>query len=284
MKIEFTADIKGNFSHGHSVSGFVYNNYSIPFHTHNFYEINVVLSGSGTHCIENGKFTVSAGDVFVIPPYVAHAYKNTRNLDVYHLLIKPSFLADNRAESTEVKGFLEFTEIEPFLRGNFDNAMFLHLDRAEFKRFTLEREIIDDDGKYDWQTYHAMKYHAVLSLLYRFSGLLAAQFNSPGHRKEHKYESRILKTLETIHSRYPEKLSVEGLCGEVYLSRSTFLRAFKEICGTSPIDYLCRYRTSRAREMIAMGTGKTETAYACGFYDLSHLERALKKYPTVFYE
>ena len=65
----------------------------------------------------------------------------------------------------------------------------------------------------------------------------------------------------------------------VFLSRSTFLRSFKAVCGKSPIEYLNKYRCDKAIEQIdSLDRSKTEIAHKCGFYDLSHMERMLKKY------
>jgi len=57
------------------------------------------------------------------------------------------------------------------------------------------------------------------------------------------------------------------------------LRSFKSICGMSPIEYLNNYRCKKAIEQLdSFNCSKTEIAHNCGFYDLSHMERMLKKY------
>lgn len=63
------------------------------------------------------------------------------------------------------------------------------------------------------------------------------------------------------------------------MSRSTFLRSFKELCNISPTEYLNNYRCEKAAEMLATHKySKTAVAHSNGFYDLSHMERMLKKY------
>ena len=124
FNIEFHCDEKENFKKGYKARALTYKDYSIEMHTHDFYEVNVVLAGSGTHCIENGRFKTTPGDVFVIPPNIAHAYCDTNDLEVYHILLKKSFLSHNSSETKKVEGFLQLTEIEPILRSNFSNSYF----------------------------------------------------------------------------------------------------------------------------------------------------------------
>ena len=92
--------VKSHWSHADSFSGekdeyiksFVHRNYAIGFHTHSFYELNIVLNGRGEHLIEQMKCEVERGCVFVIPPNVKHSYKNIDSLNVNHMLIHRDFL------------------------------------------------------------------------------------------------------------------------------------------------------------------------------------------------
>lgn len=83
-----------------------------------------------------------------------------------------------------------------------------------------------------------MKHHATWKISYWFAGLLHEQIQSAERCKTHKYEEQILQSLEYIHLHYSDKITVDSLCDSVYLSRSTFLRSFREICGTTPAVYL----------------------------------------------
>jgi len=277
IDVKFHCDGKNHFSKGHLVRAFTYTDYSIQMHNHEFYEVNIVLSGTGTHCIENGRFPVKRGDVFVIPPTVAHAYMNTEGLDVYHILLQKSFVDRNKAETEKVKGFLQLTEIEPFLRGNFFNAFFLHLNQLQLMQLKTELDFIDDEGMFSWSEHSFMKYHTVWKILYWRDSVLGERISADMPLPEKKYEMQIIRVLEYIHKNYSEKITIESLCRMAFLSRSTFLRSFKAVCGMSPIEYLNNYRCKKAFELFNSNDySKTEIAHSCGFYDLSHMERMLK--------
>lgn len=277
--IAFHCNESENFPNGYSVSAFTYTDYSIALHTHDFYEINIVLSGAGTHRINSGSFNVSAGDVFVIPPSVAHAYTDTTNLEVYHILLKKSFIDESREENENVDGFLAFTEIEPLLRSNFSEPLFLHLNSLQSSQVKNDISILDNNGCYSWEKHRLLKYHTVWKILYWFSALLSEQLKSEKNPSDEKYKMQIITALEYIHKNYSEKITVDKLCKITYLSRSTFQRSFKEICGIPPMEYLNKYRCERAIKLFeASSASKTEIAHSCGFYDLSHMERTVAKF------
>jgi AraC-like DNA-binding protein len=65
--------------------------------------------------------------------------------------------------------------------------------------------------------------------------------------------------------------AVAEACG---LSRSYFIKSFKESTGKTPYRWLLELRLSRARNMLARSSDAiAEIAIACGFADQSHLTR-----------
>ena len=265
--------LKNDFN---DVESFLFTSYSIDMHTHDFYEMNIVIRGEGTHKVGESSFRVKAGDVFVIPPMTAHGYFDTRDLDVYHILFRKSFIDQNRAEAISVSGFIQLFEIEPFLRQRFPDAMFLHLSPGELIEIRPDLSVIERGSEFYGKEYGAIKRHTAWKLIYRLSHLLHRQIYGESVRKG-KYDNAILSCLEYMHKSYGEKITVDTLCEKVFLSRSTFIRAFENICFCPPMQYLTSYRCQKALEMMKnTALSKTEIAHACGFYDLSHMERSIR--------
>ena len=278
MQVKFHCDESANFkSPTNLVRAFTYTEYSIEPHTHDFYEINIVMSGRGTHKIEKAVFNVKVGDVFVIPPNTVHAYFNTERLEVYHILLKKDFIIKNQLEANLMPGFLKFLEIEPFLRQNSSKSMFLNLNYSQLMEIKNELKFIEDNGAYDKKEISALHNHVAWKIIYYCSYLLHKQIEQSKKSLPNKYEHLIFDTLEYMHQHFSEKITIDSLANRIYLSRSTFLRNFQEICGHSPIEYLNQYRVKKALELSENSTmSKTEIAQFCGFYDLSHMERTLK--------
>ena len=278
MKIKFHCDEETGFNRADQfVRAFTYENYSISPHNHDFYEINIVISGKGVHQIENYTLNVERGDVFVIPPLISHAYYNTDSLKVCHIIIKNKFIRGNQKESNKVRGYVQLMEIEPLLRQNNNDTLFLHLDATQLSELQYELRYLEDSGIFNQNSYSAIQGHSVWKLIYYLSYLYDKQINEKIKKKEAKFNVQILDTLEYLHMHFPERMTIEMLAERVFLSRSTFLRNFKISCGCTPGQYLNRYRVTKAKELLENSKlSKTEVAHFCGFYDLSHMERSIK--------
>ena len=278
MDIKFHCVTEKNFkNHKQMVRAFLYTDYEIEPHNHDFYEMNIVFNGSGLHQIEKESFRVKIGDVFVIPPDTVHAYYDTNDLDVYHILFKKEFVLSNKDEAIRVPGFLQFMEIEPFLRQNFSRGLYLNLSNTNLAQLKQDIIFMDDENFTD-ECMYPLKNHTLRKILYWLSYLFDKQMNNEKNVRNGYHEPQIMQALEYIHQNYGERITIEKLCTLSYLSRSTFLRAFSEICNCTPMKYLSDYRCKKAAEMLIEGIGsKTEIAQKCGFYDLSHMKKILDK-------
>jgi AraC family transcriptional regulator len=89
--------------------------------------------------------------------------------------------------------------------------------------------------------------------------------------QERRVTSRLLDDLAGD----PNLSELAALCG---LSRSYFIRAFKQITGMPPYRWLSMQRVKHAKALLR-GTKLpiAEIAVACGFADQSHLTRAFSK-------
>lgn len=283
MDIKFHCSESGNFKNeNQSVRAFTYKDYYIDSHNHDFYEMNIVLGGTGTHRIRDSSFAVKRGDVFVIPPMSPHAYDTTDRLEVYHVLLKKDFVKENENEAKAMPGYLQFMELAPFLRQNGVESMFLRLTPMQTNEILRELKSIEDGGELDKSGLAAIANHTAWRVIYYLSYLLDEQNKREGSDAvESKYRRQILDTLEYISLNFSKKITVESLATKVYLSRSTFLRNFRLVCGCSPTEYLVRYRVKKALELLESGNmSKTEVAHLTGFYDLSHMERCIKNQKT----
>ena len=260
------------------VKAFTYTEYAIDPHDHYFYEMNIVLGGTGIHQIEDQCFQVKRGDVYVIPPMTVHSYFNTKHLEVYHILFKNEFIKRNETASVKAPGYLKFMEIEPFLRQTYSDRMFLHLTPTQLIEIQSDLKFIDRKSVFYDESLFPLHEHTAWKIIYYLSYLLEKQTAKEQNDTRTNYRHQVLDTLEYLNSHFSEKITISDLAERVYLSRSTFLRSFYSVCGCSPIEYLTQYRVKKATELLQLPTiSKTEVAHACGFYDLSHMERSLKK-------
>ena len=219
------------------IKSFVHRNYTIGFHTHSFYELNIVLSGRGEHLIEEMHFEVKRGCVFVIPPNAKHSYKNIDSLDVYHLLIHRDFLPNCFGEFFKTPGFSLLFEIEPYFRARYHENMFLTLDEVELGSVFSDIELISACGDIsDSQLY----INAVAKKILAFLCICITKQSGIGgiSAKPNKELLCIADSLNYIHQNYEERITVEMLAKKQNMSRATYIRWFNKTCGCSPHKYL----------------------------------------------
>ena len=276
---------KSHWSHADSFGGgeneyiksFVHHNYSIDYHTHSFYELNIVINGRGEHLIEKMQREVERGCVFMIPPGIRHSYKNHEGLNVYHMLIHRDFIPLCFDEFKKSSGFSLLFEVEPYLRARYRENMFLTLSEGELDTVLSDVELIRTcDGIPDAQLYVnaiAKKLLAFLCMcITKQSGIENVLTKPSGELL------CIADSLNYIHLNYEERLTVEALAERQNMSRATYIRWFNKTCGCSPHQYIMQYRLKKAEEELsASQCSVSDVAQRCGFYDASHLRRALTK-------
>lgn len=89
---------------------------------------------------------------------------------------------------------------------------------------------------------------------------------------------RMQEILQYIQEHYASTLSLKGLSEKYYMSDSTLSREFKKETGQNFVEYLRKIRLQKVSEALT-NTDKTisEIAYACGFSDVSVLNKNFKK-------
>ena len=127
----------GKFNFVHT---YLHKNYKYRMHAHQFYEINLIVSGEGKHYIENTSLDVKAGDVFVIPPETRHGYYSEKELNIYHVLLKKDFLTRYSEEIEEIEGFNILFDIEPNIRKSSGASFNLNVGRGDIDSFLYELE------------------------------------------------------------------------------------------------------------------------------------------------
>ena len=223
------------------------------------------------------RFEVKRGCVFVIPPNVRHSYKSIDSLNVYHMLIHRDFLPNCFGEFFKTAGFSLLFEIEPYFRARYHEDMFLTLSESELCSVLSDIELLSSTAALpDSQIYInaiAKKILAFLCICITKQSGIGGVRAKPGNEL-----LCIADSLNFIHQNYEERITVEMLAQRQNMSRATYIRWFNKTCGCSPHQYLMQYRTKKAAEALKLGQGSiAQIAQSCGFFDASHLRRAMNK-------
>jgi len=91
---------------------------------------------------------------------------------------------------------------------------------------------------------------------------------------EQQAVKRIKQKLEDDFAR---DIPLETLAQLVDLDPLYLIRVFKKHVGVSPHSYQIQKRIAHVQKLLRAGASLTEAAFACGFFDQSHMTRAFKK-------
>ena len=258
------------------IKSFVHKDYSLGYHTHSFYELNIVLSGFGFHYIEKMACCAEKGCVFLIPPNIKHGYISKDNLDVYHMLIHRNFVDEYLAPISHTKGYHMIFETEPYLRGRYKDNLFLTLSNEDLSHIHSDITLIDKAKEmHDSDLYiNSIAQKIISHLCLLMENKLGVEKID---LKKDKEFIAIAECLNYIHQNFDEKITISYLAEKANMSRSTFIRHFKKICNCSPHRYIKEYRIKKAEQYLFENKKtSTEIAQECGFYDVSHLRKQLK--------
>lgn len=243
------------------------------YHCHDFIEIVIILKGKGHFIINDEKILVSEGNVLILNP------------GTYHRSIPDS-------PHTLTECYLAFTDVDfvnappnffPFFHGQ---KMLGKLpERVKKEIFQLCCSIDRESQSRNPGRYFMLKAYLiqVICLLLRFDRqeeiadqhcLAGYEFKSPNK----KYVvQQIMKYME---NHYKEKISLDQIAENMYLSPFYISKLFKSETGDTPINYLISLRMEKAKELLDQNSTLSiqEAAAAVGYEDAYHFSKLFKKY------
>ena len=111
-------------------------------------------------------------------------------------------------------------------------------------------------------------------------GYLCAALNTistASGSKKHSSVGQVDRAVRFIEYNYMRKITVCDICGHLGLERSYFYRIFKNYTGSSPEQYLMKYRIKKACELLKLGKYTvTEVALYTGIQDIYYFSKLFK--------
>jgi len=90
---------------------------------------------------------------------------------------------------------------------------------------------------------------------------------------------RLGNLLSYLENNYREKITLDDLVKRFHISKSSLIRAFKKISGSTPLDYLLKMRIAKSSELLKNSDiTVTDAALASGFSDSNYFSRQFKKH------
>ena len=241
----------------------------VPIHWHEEFELNYIWEGKGRIYLNGEMYTVSQGDILVIPPNVLHAAYPERG---YHLrydafVFHPSLLGTGNNDRCTVECIYPLVEgeikIPNYITGTTEG--YTEFLECIFQIFDCAKE---NKGQED-----LMLKSSLFRLLYLLERDAFAVLE-PAHRDR----DLIRPSLVYMEAHYEENITIEQLADCCSLSKSYFMACFKRTTGISAVEHLIQLRIRAAcLELNKTDRSISEIAADCGYNNLSNFNRQFKK-------
>lgn len=240
----------------------------LKYHCHeNQIEMGFILSGRGKYRIDDKIYTVEEGDLLIINP------------GMYH-----QALTDGNGKPT-VEFFVGFTDVA------FQGMEVNHFQICEEpilhttgelrqKLFRIASSMEAENAVWRQGRYFMLRSYLVQMLLL----LIREQTEPIKQGKGYAFESVSKKyVVEQIvnyfEDHYAEKISLDQIAENMYLSPFYISKIFKSETGDTPIRHLINIRLERAKEILERGECNSiqEVAARVGYEDAYHFSKLFKK-------
>lgn len=249
-------------------------NQRFPLHWHEFYEMELIREGSGTHIYNGQTYPLVKGVFFLLTPADFHEVIPDTGSTLHLINIKFS----DEAIREELRDML--FQDGRYLSALFEGSQFQSLERELFR--LLEEYSCPDFGT--GAVIHGGLERVLIDFIRkgRFQGLerpegTARQFR--GNLGDHTdFHSPLQQALIHLHHHFREPLKLEELARMSHLSVQYFSERFHRTTGVSFQNYLQTLRLNFAKSLLAASDlPVTEICYAAGFNSLPYFIRSFKK-------
>lgn len=223
---------------------------------HRALEVAWVEKGAAEYRIGSRLFTVSAGEVMIVPPEVEHA----------------TSLHDGTIAGSVWLGSEMFAEIADAMPSSAGARLMPGPASRGARIEGLIRLLISEASAAD---------EGVLAASEALGEALAIEALrvAPSERRSRTAsDPRIRAAIDRVETEIDRPINVDEMARAAGMSRFHFSRIFREEVGSSPYQFLIEARVRRAASLLRTGRySVTEAALSSGFNDLGRFARSFRK-------
>lgn len=241
--------------------------YEMASHWHTEPEIIRIISGGLNVKLNDKEYIAREGDVIFVNSETIHGAYPVGECKYECIVFHPGLLS---AENDSCRMFMD-----SILNHRYEVNRFNPYNGSEFHAAANSLfEAMKGDALAGYK-------FTVLGALYRFFGVIidSGLCHSADADSVHidKNVPKLKNALAFIRSNYDKQITLEDMASHAGMSPKYFCRFFREMTRKTPIEYLTAYRIEKAsRRLLGSDISVTDTAYSCGFNDLSYFIKTFK--------
>lgn len=255
----------------------------LSVHTHDFIEIVYVYDGKGFHLYNDTIYPVSKGELYIINSQTPHCFyptdkTNSEHLVVYNVGFLPQFIADI---NIHLPILTELTDIMLY-KSLYEEEIIYSPDLRLSGSMRTEIEQLYEKMYMEFTT-ESLNYIEVLRLslcelllkIHRFYNLAADSASSMSSQYRHQL---ILDCIDYLKDNYAQKITIEKLSSNFFLSKSYLSSLFKKTTGFGIVEYLQHIRIEKACDLLTTtALTITEISSQVGYTDYRFFNKSFKK-------
>lgn len=251
--IPLVYDQSGNY-YQKKIGGFfvskntISNNFRL--HQHDFYELEYIIDGNGTHYINGDAQNVKKGDMIFVTPLDFHGYE-TKNLKTLTCHFYQRDLS-------------------------FEVSQFLHTLKADVLKNV--DTYVTESLEYMSKVFEENKKFAELKLKNLIEIILLDLFKDKSNEYENGPKDRISAAIGYININFQNEITLNLIEEKFGVSKSYFSREFKNRTGKCFCDYVCQKRLELAKKLLKNGNLVIDACFESGFGGVRNFNRQFKKF------
>lgn len=223
-------------------------------HTHSFYEIYYLEKGERYHFLDDQLYKLTEGQLILFRPQEVHHSYGDKDVEF-------------------IRTILYFTpEVirNPKLLRSLSKMSGVHiLERTKEISQLLELATQED---------HKQENFYEIALENLANQILVAILRDGPAVHDTPFDQRISRVISYINENYAQKISLQQLADEFYVSKWHLCREFKENAHLTIIQYINYTRVAHAQKMLLdLDVSVTSIGNEVGFDSLTHFERVFKQ-------
>ncbi len=241
-------------------------------HKHDFIELVYIMSGEGTHRIDDKSYRVKRGNLLFINYNQIHSFFADTDMVYVNFYMKPEFISESLSDSRTIYDIFAFLLFDKY----FDAKDYPPIAELGGRDITDMENMIEK--MLSEQKNGEAGYNSVIEGYMRvILVLLIRKINSKHYDAANRREI-MDGILKYIDENFTEDVTLSELAKRCFYNSAYLGRLFKNEVGIGLRDYICEKRIKRAKELLR-STGRTveNIALDVGYLDKRQFYRVFKE-------
>jgi len=241
-----------------------------PEHSHTFFELVYIQSGTGKQCINQTKFNYHPGHLFLLTPEDCHSFDVETTSQLFFLRFNDIYVKDKGLLADNIKRLeyiLQNANHQPgcILRNQMDKVLVKPMIEAIIREH-MTRDL------YNQELLHQLVNTLIIIVARNIAKYLPEYLSVTT-------EEKAMDILQYIQQNiyYPEKIKADKISDKFGISTAYLGRYFKRQTNETMQEYITKYKIKLIEHRLKFSDKRiNEIADEFGFTDVSHLNKYFK--------